>query len=104
MIGAEFIILIVIFAVMTAVAALVFCVWLVAAVIKGLFRATGGPIVRAFAPPAATSMPLGVRCTRERCGAHNPLGARYCRRCGTPIMPAQQVAATRRPSRRAACW
>jgi hypothetical protein len=87
------------FAVMTVL----FVVWIIASILRGITRLITGPGLRQkprISPPAMpvihSSANAGIRpCPRENCRAANPAGARFCRRCGHGIQPAHQVHARR---------
>ncbi|MGC4032494.1 MAG: hypothetical protein QM754_12340 [Tepidisphaeraceae bacterium] len=61
-----------------AVAAVLFCVWLIATVVRGI-----GNAVR---PRRQVVMPAGRQvCNNRDCLGDNPDHARFCRRCGRPL-------------------
>jgi hypothetical protein len=75
------------------IAWVIFAIWLVALVLKTIFRAFG-LIGRAIIPVGAIGGGAGMRqsdrqgvrpCNRIRCGAANPASAKFCRRCGAPL-------------------
>lgn len=79
-----------------ATTALVFCVWLVVGIVKLIARgmaALFGPL------PPMPGVTDGIACRIELCGASNPAGARFCRRCGSRLPQVQHVSV-----RRAAMW
>jgi hypothetical protein len=86
-----------------AVMAVLFVVWVIAAILRGFTRLITGPGLREkprISPPAMqaihTSATAGVRpCPRENCRAANPAAARFCKRCGHGFQPAQTVQARR---------
>lgn len=84
---------------LTAIVALVFGLWVVAMIGRGLFRMIGRVVggMGFPPPPASPTTPAWVRCTSPLCGSENPPQAAYCRRCGSPL-------ATRQRSRRAAMF
>jgi hypothetical protein len=62
---------------------MVFLVWIVASVFRGIFRSVSGLINR-----RPKLIGTEMQCTRMRCGASNPINAQFCRRCGSPMMQA----------------
>jgi hypothetical protein len=62
--------------------------WVLMTVIRAIARLLGGPrpepVARrlAYRPPSEQRV---VRCPQTRCMADNPVGARFCRRCGQAI-------------------
>lgn len=95
----EVIVIIFVLVGLTALVALVFGMWVVVQIVRGLFRATGRLLgaMSLPAPPTSPTMRSWVRCTAPLCGSENPPHAAYCRRCGSPL-------ATRQRSRRAAMF
>ena len=72
----------------TAVAFVIFLLWLGATAIRLTSRAVGGVARLVAGPPdPALSDPNATRCPRRDCLAANPIEARFCRRCGH-AMPA----------------
>jgi len=72
---------------LTALVALVFGVWVVVQIGRGLFRAAGralGGLDIGIEPPSPMMKPW-VRCGSPLCGSENPPHASYCRRCGSPL-------------------
>lgn len=79
------------FVVTMVITAVVFGIWLIAAIFRFFIRLLVGPP----APPKANGR---IICANPRCLASLPRGANFCRRCGKPLnfVP--------RPMRRAAIW
>ena len=100
----EVFVTILIFIGVIAVTALLFGGWLIVAVARGLTRLLiGGEPAAAHRPVFGPTAPNRVRCARPRCHAENPLGVRFCRRCGTSLVNgAMQRARHRPPMQRAA--
>ncbi len=70
------------FAGITFLLAIAFCIWLVAIVIGGIASAISW-MVRGGRP----ALPRRAQsCPRMRCGQTNPPGVRYCRRCGGDLL------------------
>jgi ribosomal protein L40E len=65
--------------------------WVAFMAVRGVFRGIGRLI--GFTPHRASSS--ASVCSRLRCGADNPPQARFCRRCGSPLIRGsrQRVAA-----------
>ena len=79
-----------------------FVFWVMASVVRGFTRLITGPGLRdkpRIHPPAMhaihTSAGPIFPCPRENCRAANPANARFCRRCGHGVQPAQAVRARR---------
>lgn len=94
-----------IFFLVIVVTAVLFCGWIILTMVRLTFRGIG-----ALFGPGATDQngkprPVQarasnlVRCPTPRCGAMNPVSARFCRRCGRGLPAAQKVQV-----RRAAVW
>lgn len=86
------------FVIVIWISAILFFGWIVFSIAR--FFITG--IWRLFLPgqrPVISSSSAGVHCPQAGCHAENPTGARFCRRCGTPLPRPQQVQV-----RRAAVW
>ena len=62
----------------------VFGAWLVVVIFRFLVRLFTGPSYR------QTRGQTQLNCGNERCLAHNPPSANYCRRCGRQLRPVQQ--------------
>lgn len=102
----EGVVIILLFVGVIAVTALIFCVWVIAMVLRLVLRGIG----TLFMAPRVGARKSGwtmtehrttgdsVICASQRCRAANPAGARFCRRCGQPITT------TRVGVTRAACW
>jgi hypothetical protein len=86
-----------IFMVVIAISAILFGGWvfitIVRMVLRLLFPARTGPREVSVEPSST------VTCSRERCRASNPPGARFCRRCGRVLPAVEHV-----PVRRVAMW
>lgn len=111
----EGVVIILLFVGVIAVTALIFCVWVIAMVLRLILRGMG----TLFMAPRMTSRKSSisvmnrsvwpsatgdsVHCPSDRCRAVNPAGARFCRRCGQAL-PATHVSATRSHRQHAACW
>ncbi|HEY7091503.1 MAG TPA: hypothetical protein VH518_25620 [Tepidisphaeraceae bacterium] len=83
-----------------AVTALIFGVWLLVTIARGVFRGLG--LMFNASKPMLPPMPSAMRtraCVHERCLAMNPEAARFCRRCGREL-----PVATHASVRRAAMW
>lgn len=78
---------------LTALVALVFGIWVVVQIVRGLLRAIGRVLggVSLPTPPPSPMMQPWVRCRSPLCGADNPPHASYCRRCGSPLASRQRV-------------
>jgi hypothetical protein len=92
----EVLVTILIFIGVIAVTVLLFGGWLVVALVRGFTRLLIGPEPatgrqRMLAPTA----PNRVRCARPRCHAENPVGVRFCRRCGTSFEAGRMVSQAR---------
>ena len=80
---------------LSAVALVVFVLWLAAAVVRGVGRLIAGAFRLLAGPPDAVAAdPHATRCPRRDCLSANPVEARFCRRCGH-AMPATSIAADR---------
>lgn len=88
-----------------AVTVVVFGIWLIVTVVRMIARAIGGGSCMSRpdalpAPPRSIARELlSVRCRRSGCGADNPAGAKFCRRCGAELAETQSVSV-----RRVAMW
>jgi hypothetical protein len=87
------------------VTAVIFGVWVVLSILRMIFRALGWG-ARLLVPPTVPAQrrtidvhASNVKCERPRCGAGNPPGARFCRRCGKRLAGERCVAV-----RRVAMW
>lgn len=78
--------------------AIVFGIWVVVTILRGLFR--GAAYIAGVPPKQELPQPgRTVTCPHENCHAANPSIARFCRRCGRELPQAQHVSV-----RRAAMW
>jgi hypothetical protein len=76
---------IILFLMITVVAAVLFAGWVAFALARAIIGGIVG-IVRMLVPDRqALSDVDGVVCGYARCRAGNPTAARYCRRCGRPL-------------------
>ena len=73
-----------------AVTTLLFSGWALYGVIRviasGFSALIGSSPRRAPRPMMMGPVPGQVRCPRDRCHAHNPPGAAFCRRCGSKLL------------------
>jgi hypothetical protein len=76
----------IVFVAVTSIAGVLFVLWSIYCVIRFLVQGTGSLIGTIFGWPARRTSFL--RCTRLRCGEQNPVEARFCRRCGVPLITA----------------
>lgn len=78
---------------LTALVALLFGVWVVVQIVRGLFRAVGRALggMDLGITPTSPMMQSWVRCGSPQCGAENPPHASYCRRCGSPLASRARV-------------
>jgi hypothetical protein len=77
------------------VTALIFGVWVVVSIVRGVFR---GIMALVRTKPRLRFDPLALRgrvCHHERCRAVNPGQARFCRRCGRELPAATRVSIRR---------
>lgn len=58
--------------------------WLAMMIVRGVFRGVG----KLFGFTGPRPLSQGMTCSRLRCGADNPPQARFCRRCGLPLLQA----------------
>src|SRR4051794_8809494 len=87
-----------------AVTALVFGVWLIVTIARGILRGLGlmfdGGPSQSAAQLRQNAASMNARmCGNDRCGAGNPAAARFCRRCGRELPGGTRVGV-----RRAAMW
>jgi hypothetical protein len=75
--------------------AVLFIVWVIAAIFRGITRLFLGPGLkqRVMLPPR--DAPHTRRCGRDSCKSLNPVEARFCRRCGQRMEDPQRVAVRR---------
>jgi hypothetical protein len=85
-----------IFMIVIAITALIFGVWIVATIVRLIFRGVFGLFNPTFPQMSSAHR---VICCNDRCRASNPSTAQFCRRCGQKFPQAQQVTV-----RRAAMW
>jgi len=96
---------ILIFIAVIAVTAVLFGAWLIASIVSLVCRALIAPFRAANrrheAPMLTTTTVASTtgQCPNDHCRAENPAVALFCRRCGSPMRPAQRV-----PVRRVAMW
>jgi hypothetical protein len=97
---ADPIVVILVFFGVIAVTGVIFCFWVITAVTRFGFRTARG-VFRFFLPrPIQQQMDLPtMQCSRQGCGAKNRVEARFCRRCGQPMIASQRTAV-----RRVAMW
>ena len=79
-----------------AIGAIVFGVWVVAAIIRLVIRVFTGLFTWNPAPDRNLGDPTRI-CPRSGCHAVNPSSARFCRRCGRELLRSEM-------SFRAATW
>ena len=95
------------FAGVMVITAIIFGVWLIVSIVGAAFRIVRRVVRLVFPAPASMNWRVihsdeaMIPCERVRCGTANPVGARYCRRCGQRMAQCagQQVAV-----RRVAMW
>lgn len=75
-----------------ALTAVIFVVWVVGTLIRGLWNLLVGSPART--QPQSRGVLDSVMCNHGRCHAINPSHAQFCRRCGTALQG--QAGATRR--------
>ena len=98
----EWIITILIFLAVIVITAVLFGGWLILAIINLLGRLLLAPLRKGSEPSSTFVLPTNeattttIRCPNERCRAENPIGASFCRRCGTATRTAVQPVQTRR--------
>ena len=96
----EFLIALLVFLGIMAVASVVFGAWLIVMAARFVWRRVFGmPSPHARRPIALLQTSARNQCVRPLCCAENPPTARFCRRCGRVLPAAQQVAV-----RRVAMW
>lgn len=79
-----------------AVTAVVFFIWLLVAILRGLVRLLLGPgLKQPVARIPGADPPNTRRCERDACRAINPGDARFCRRCGNRFIEPEHVAVRR---------
>ena len=76
------------------VTALIFGVWVVVSIVRGLIRGIGA-ILRHRSPLAVAMGVRGRVCGNDHCRAVNPGPARFCRRCGRELPGAARVSVRR---------
>lgn len=95
----EWLLVILIFLGVIAVTAVLFGGWVIVIIATFIWRMLGG-FSRGFRRRRiAGGSNGGLACANSLCRAANPPGARFCRRCGSAIPPAERVIV-----RRAAMW
>ena len=80
------------------VTAVIFVVWVIITVIRGITRLIIGPGMKPRATAAAlprSGEAYSRRCPRDSCNAMNAAEARFCRRCGEQFLDARHVPARR---------
>jgi len=70
--------------VVLAVLWLLLIAWVAMVIVRGIIRGVG----RLIGLGGRRSPSYSRLCTRLRCGADNPPQARFCRRCGSPLLQA----------------
>ena len=98
---ADPIVVILVFFGVIAVTGVIFCFWILTAILRFGFRVARG-VLRIFLPKHVGSRQIdarAVQCSRQGCGAMNRTEARFCQRCGQPLVAAQRAAV-----RRVAMW
>lgn len=79
----------VLFAALMVITAVLFTIWLVALVVRWMWRLVMGGTSRSSYSSKGV---LDTRmCSRDRCRAVNPSQAQFCRRCGTSLNDAAAV-------------
>ena len=68
---------------MLAFAWVMFFVWLIATICRGVWR--GVSRISGLTPRRQFTTVAQTRCRRVRCRAMNPPQANFCRRCGAPL-------------------
>ena len=86
-----------IFFAVIALAGVLFSVWLIVMIGRGLIGGRSSMLHRNHRPTPL--VPVTVRCTTRGCMAMNPPDARFCRRCGRGLPGAHRAQV-----RRAAVW
>jgi hypothetical protein len=86
-----------IFFAVIALAGMLFAVWVVFIIARGLMNGLGALLHRRQRPTPIIA--IGSRCQTRGCQQLNPEGARFCRRCGRGLPGAHRVQV-----RRAAVW
>jgi ribosomal protein L40E len=76
----EFIFTILVFFGVIAVTAVLFLGWIFFSIVRFFIHSMRGLSGQGNARPQHKM--IMMRCARERCAATNPVGARFCRRCG----------------------
>jgi len=76
----EVVITIFIFIGVIAITAVLFLAWLFFSIARFFIRSING--LSGQSPRRTRDVILQKRCRIDRCGAPNPIGARFCRRCG----------------------
>ncbi|HEX8322945.1 MAG TPA: hypothetical protein VF595_03435 [Tepidisphaeraceae bacterium] len=83
----EVLVILLVMVAVIAVAGLLFCVWAVAAVLRGSARVVRRSVRKVIRPKHRRSFkePAGQGCGNRDCLCANPPYARFCRRCGRPL-------------------
>jgi hypothetical protein len=102
----EWFVAILIFLGVIAVTAVLFGGWLIVSIVRLIVRMVTS-LAGADAPPA-DARGRSLRCGNAQCLAPNAAGARFCRRCGTPVRTGEALTPPPLPTRatapQAAVW
>lgn len=75
------------------IAAVLFCVWVLSLVVRGMGFVLGRIWRLMFGPRHRAGRV--VACRNVQCGAMNPEHARFCRRCGQPMSGVMRIVSSR---------